>query len=99
LVLFLCFNAFPDYNDVDSWEGTLRSIDRMCLCGGGLAASANVSGRCAGRRQASPTASRAALRWFSASVPHSSPSFRPRLQRHECFAGNCSVAEPALWGH
>jgi hypothetical protein len=45
LVLFLCFNAFPDYNDVDSWEGTLRSINRMCLCGGGLTGSATISGR------------------------------------------------------
>lgn len=59
LVLFLCFNAFPDYNDVDSWEGTLRSIDRMCLCGGGLAGSATVSGRCGREASGQPRRCRA----------------------------------------
>ncbi|KAI3429289.1 hypothetical protein D9Q98_005385 [Chlorella vulgaris] len=44
LVLFVCFNAFPDYNDVDSWEGTVRKINRLCLCGGGLVGKASVSG-------------------------------------------------------
>ncbi len=46
LVLFVCFNAFPDYNDVDSWEGTVRKINQLCLCGGGLVGNATVSGRC-----------------------------------------------------
>ncbi|KAI3429288.1 hypothetical protein D9Q98_005384 [Chlorella vulgaris] len=44
LVLFVCFNAFPDYNDVHSWEGTVRNIDQLCLCGGGLSGKATVSG-------------------------------------------------------
>ena len=42
----MCFNAFPDYDDVDSWEGTVKSMGRMLCCGGAFSGSAAVGGRC-----------------------------------------------------
>lgn len=46
LVFFLCFNAFPSYDDVDSWEGTVKSLSSLCCMGGALGGSATVGGRC-----------------------------------------------------
>ncbi|KAI7835463.1 hypothetical protein COHA_010638 [Chlorella ohadii] len=44
LVFYLCFNAFPSYDDVDSWEGTVKSLSALCCMGGALGGSANVGG-------------------------------------------------------
>jgi hypothetical protein len=44
LVFYLCFNAFPSYDDVDSWEGTVKSLSSLCCMGGALGGSATVGG-------------------------------------------------------
>ena len=44
-MFFLCFNAFPSYDDVDSWEGTVKSLSSLCCMGGALGGSATVGGR------------------------------------------------------
>ena len=49
LVFYLCFNAFPSYDDVDSWEGTVKNLSSLCCMGGALGGSATVGGRWAAR--------------------------------------------------
>lgn len=51
LVFYLCFNAFPSYDDVDSWEGTVKSLSALCCMGGALGGSANVGGRCVDKQR------------------------------------------------
>lgn len=48
----MVFNAFPDYNDVDSWEGSIKSLGRACCLGDMFSGSAAVGGRCAGGARA-----------------------------------------------
>lgn len=31
--MVVAFNSFPDYTEVDSWEGSLRHMSRFCCCG------------------------------------------------------------------
>lgn len=52
LICFMVFNAFPDYNDVDSWEGTIKSLGRACCLGDMFSGSAAVGGRCGGSGRA-----------------------------------------------
>lgn len=47
-MFYFCFNAFPSYDDVDSWEGTVKSLSSLCCMGAALGGSATVGGRCAG---------------------------------------------------
>lgn len=42
--MFFTFNAFPNYDDVDSWEGSVKSLGRMCCFGAALSGSAEVGG-------------------------------------------------------
>ncbi|KAL4447467.1 hypothetical protein ABPG75_004686, partial [Micractinium tetrahymenae] len=44
LICFMVFNAFPDYNDVDSWEGSIKSMGRACCMGDMFSGSAAVGG-------------------------------------------------------
>ena len=48
LIIVLAYNAFPEYNDVDSWEGSIKSLSRACCFGGALSETAAVGGRCGG---------------------------------------------------
>ncbi|GAB4819117.1 hypothetical protein N2152v2_006163 [Parachlorella kessleri] len=40
LIVYLTFNSFPDYSDLDSWERTLKGIASTCCCGSQLEAAA-----------------------------------------------------------
>ncbi|KAL6771318.1 hypothetical protein ACKKBG_A25860 [Auxenochlorella protothecoides x Auxenochlorella symbiontica] len=33
ILVVVAFNSFPDYTEVDSWEGSLRHMSRFCCCG------------------------------------------------------------------
>ena len=44
LVCFMVYNAFP-MDDVDSWEGSIKSLGRMCCFDAMLSGSAAVGGK------------------------------------------------------
>ena len=33
LIVYICFNAFPDYDEQLGWEGSLSSISSLMCCG------------------------------------------------------------------
>ena len=32
LVVFAAFNSFPDYNEAEGWEGSLKVMSKACCC-------------------------------------------------------------------
>lgn len=49
LVAYMAFNAWPDYDQEEAWEGTVKRWGRMLTCGGGLEEAETESGAPAAR--------------------------------------------------
>ena len=44
LVVFAAFNSFPDYNEAEGWEGSLKVMSKACCCASVLEAKQDQSG-------------------------------------------------------
>lgn len=104
LLVFLVFNSFPDYHDVDSWEGSLNKLGR-CFCCGTLLQDTALDTRCGSVLCGDWTACHDARAWRTARMLARvfelnliAGKLSESLQR-ERLSGDCKEPEHAVWWH